>query len=124
MLIVRITLPHFAASSAMNLPKAAGEPGTTVLPSSVNRALISGSERAAFDFGVELVDYLEGVLGSADASPRACPRKPAQTRPLWGRSGSAAERVAVVTASARSSPALMCSIDCVITSNMTWTRPR
>src|SRR5258707_843889 len=47
MLFARITLPHFSVSSAMNLPKSAGEPGNTVLPRSASRALILGSARPA-----------------------------------------------------------------------------
>jgi hypothetical protein len=41
------TLPHFSVSSAMSLPKSAGEPGSTVPPRSANRAFIFGSARAA-----------------------------------------------------------------------------
>jgi hypothetical protein len=41
------TLPHFSVSSAMSLPKSAGEPAKTVPPRSVSRALILGSKRAA-----------------------------------------------------------------------------
>src|SRR5439155_24645119 len=41
----RITLPHFSVSSAMSLPKSAGEPGRTVPPRSPNRAFILGSAR-------------------------------------------------------------------------------
>jgi hypothetical protein len=32
MLAARITLPHFSVSSAMNLPKSAGEPENAVPP--------------------------------------------------------------------------------------------
>ena len=42
-----ITLPHFSVSSEMSLPKSAGEPGSTALPSSASRAFILGSARAA-----------------------------------------------------------------------------
>src|SRR5713226_10467993 len=41
------TLPHFSTSSAMNLPKSAGEPGSGVPPSSVIRAFVLGSAKAA-----------------------------------------------------------------------------
>src|SRR5262249_59013927 len=47
MLAARITLPHFSVSSASSLPKSAGEPGSTVVPTSANDALILGSARAA-----------------------------------------------------------------------------
>jgi hypothetical protein len=46
MLAARITFPHFSVSSAMSLPKSAGEPESTEPPSSVMRALIVGSTRA------------------------------------------------------------------------------
>ena len=48
MLAARITLPHFSVSSAMSLPKSAGEPGSTVPPWSASRAFMFGSVRAAF----------------------------------------------------------------------------
>ena len=42
-----ITLPHFSVSSAMSLPKSAGEPASTVPPRSASRAFILGSARPA-----------------------------------------------------------------------------
>ena len=47
MLAARITLAHFSVSSAMSLPKSAGEPASTVPPRSASRALILGSARPA-----------------------------------------------------------------------------
>jgi hypothetical protein len=47
MLAARITLAHFLVSSAMSLPKSAGEPGSTVPPSSASRAFSFGSARPA-----------------------------------------------------------------------------
>ena len=41
-----ITLPHFSVSSAISLPKSAGEPGRTVPPRSESRDFILGSARA------------------------------------------------------------------------------
>jgi len=41
------TLPHFSISSAMSLPKLAGEPGSGAPPTSAMRALIRGSAKAA-----------------------------------------------------------------------------
>ena len=40
-----ITLAHFSVSSAMSLPKSAGEPASAVPPRSASRALILGSAR-------------------------------------------------------------------------------
>src|SRR5262245_63594978 len=48
MFAARITLPHFCVSSAMSLPKSAGEPGSIVPPRSASRAFMFGSIRAAF----------------------------------------------------------------------------
>ena len=42
-----ITLAHFSVSSAMSLPKSAGEPASTVPPNSASRAFILGSAIAA-----------------------------------------------------------------------------
>jgi hypothetical protein len=50
MLAARITLPHFSVSSAMSLPKSAGEPGRTVPPRSPNRAFILGSAITAVEY--------------------------------------------------------------------------
>ena len=47
MFAARITLPHFSVSSAMSLPKSAGEPRSTVPPRSASRAFNLGSARAA-----------------------------------------------------------------------------
>src|SRR5262245_7917992 len=41
------TLPHFSVSSAMSVPKSAGEPTSGVPPRSASRALILGSASAA-----------------------------------------------------------------------------
>src|SRR5262249_41448768 len=47
MLAARITLAHFSVSSAMSLPKSAGEPASTVPPRLARRAFILGSSSAA-----------------------------------------------------------------------------
>src|SRR5262249_56726989 len=41
------TLLHFSVSSAISLPKSAGEPASTVPPRSASRAFMLGSARAA-----------------------------------------------------------------------------
>src|ERR1700737_4310445 len=46
MLAARITLPHFSVSSAMSLPKSAGDPGSIVPPSSTRRGFTLASSRA------------------------------------------------------------------------------
>src|SRR5215471_14123122 len=66
MLAARITLPHFSVSSASNLPKSAGEPGSTAVPKSANDALILGSARAALTSALSLATISAGVfLGAA-----------------------------------------------------------
>ena len=75
------------------------------------------------DFLVELVDDLGGrVPGRADAEPGARFVARHEVGDL-GTSGSASERVAVVTASARSLPARMYSIDDGMVSKPTCTCP-
>src|SRR5262245_63655202 len=41
------TLPHFSVSSAISLPKSAGEPGSPLPPKSASRSLILGLPRLA-----------------------------------------------------------------------------
>src|SRR5882724_8741540 len=55
------TLLHFSVSSAMNLPKSAGDPGITVPPSSASRALILGSARIALIVVLSLSTMSAGV---------------------------------------------------------------
>src|SRR5215831_19169184 len=71
MVAARTTLLHFSVSSAMSLPKSAGEPGSTVPPDSAIRALILGSVRAA------LVSWLSLSMTPAGV-PLGAPR-PNQT---------------------------------------------
>jgi len=46
MFAARITLAHFSVSSAISLPKSAGDPTSGAAPKSANRALILASVRA------------------------------------------------------------------------------
>src|SRR5262245_4641024 len=65
------TLPHFSVSSAMSLPKSAGEPGSAAAPNPASRAFIWESE-ARIDLFVELLDDLcRRILGCAEAKPEA-----------------------------------------------------
>src|SRR5262245_44644089 len=56
------TLSHFFVSSAMSLPKSAGEPGCTEPPSPTSRAVILGSATAAFISLFSLSMIAAGVL--------------------------------------------------------------
>jgi hypothetical protein len=79
-----------------------------------DRRLDLGIGEAGSDLLVELVDDFGGcVLRHADAEPKG--RLVAWQEIAHGRDvGSASERFAVVTASARSLPALMCSMETVV----------
>src|SRR5262245_57468633 len=59
------TLPHFSVSSAMNLPKSAGEPDNAVPPRSARRALNLGSARAALISLLSLSTISAGVFFGA-----------------------------------------------------------
>src|SRR5262245_55105834 len=60
-LAARITLAHFSVSSAISLPKSAGEPAITVPPRSASRALSWGSARAALISLLSLMTISAGV---------------------------------------------------------------
>src|SRR6516165_12240118 len=61
-LAARITLPHFSVSSAMNLPKSAGEPTSGVAPRSASCALIFRSASAVLISLLSLSMISGGVL--------------------------------------------------------------
>src|SRR5262245_7814129 len=61
MFAARITLAHFSVSSAMSLPKSAGEPASALPPDSAIRALIFGSARAALVSWLSLSMISAGV---------------------------------------------------------------
>src|SRR5262249_8627199 len=65
MLRARMPLPHFSLSSAMSLPKSAGEPTNAVPPSSASRALILGSARPALMASLSLSIICDGVFFGA-----------------------------------------------------------
>jgi len=81
MLRARMSLPHFSVSSAMSLPKSAGESASTSPPRLASRALILGSARPA------LISLLSmSMISPACPWARRCrtkcsPRSPAETRP-------------------------------------------
>src|SRR5262249_30701894 len=66
MLAARITLPHFSVSSAMSLPKSAGEPASAVPPRSASRAFILGSARGAL---ISLLSFSTISAGVAFGAP-------------------------------------------------------
>ena len=107
----RITLPHFSVSSAMSLPKSAGEPRKHRAAEVGEPRLHLGIGEGRVDLVVELVDDFGGrVLGRADADTNRSPRSPARTRRRSERPAappSASRRSS--PPSARSLPVLMCS---------------
>src|SRR5262245_8987065 len=69
MLRARITLPHFSVSSAMNLPKSLGAPGSTVPPRSARRAFILGSASPAL---ISRLTFSTISAGVAFGAPMPC----------------------------------------------------
>src|SRR5262249_45760526 len=106
-----ITLAHFSVSSAMNFPNSGGVIGIGTPPRSASRALSLGSLRTAL---ISLLSFSTISAGVSFGTPTPCHELASSTgtkSPTVGRSGSASERFAVFTASARSLPSLMYSID-------------
>src|SRR5262245_59816091 len=123
MLAARITLPHFSVSAAMNSPKSAGEPTSGAPPRSASRAVILGSARPALISLLSLSTIPAAVAFGAQTPNQLLASYPGTDSATVGVSGSASERVAAVTASARSLPALIYSIDATVVGNMTCICP-
>src|SRR5215510_14750899 len=117
------TLAHFSVSSAISLPKSAGGPGSGVPPRSANRAFVRGSARIALISLLSRSMISDGVALGALMPKKALASYPGTNSPTAGTPGSASERIAVVTASARSLPALICSIEDGRLSNITCPCP-
>src|SRR5262245_5974390 len=115
MLAARTTLPHFSVSSAMNFPKSAGEPANTAHPRSVRRFFMLGSARAALISWLSFSTICVGVDLGTTIPYQPLASKPGRNSPTVGTSGRASWRVALVTASARSLPALMYPSDASMT---------
>src|SRR5256885_16305372 len=111
MLAARITLPHFSVSSARNLAKFPDDIGIATPPNSTSLALTLLSQRAALISLLSLAMISFGVLAGAPAPCQPLASYPGINSATAGTSGSASERVEVVTATARSLPDLMCSIE-------------
>src|SRR4029079_5462402 len=88
-----ITLPHFSVSSAMSLPKSAGEPGSTVPPRSAKRAFKLASARTALISTVSLSMNPDGVFFGACTPTHWLPSNPGTKSLTVGMSGSASERI-------------------------------
>src|SRR5262245_27174438 len=65
------TLPHFSVSSAMSLPKSAGEPGSAAAPNPASRAFIWESARPAL---ISLLSFSTISAGVFLGAPRPSQR--------------------------------------------------
>jgi hypothetical protein len=83
-----ITLPHFSASSAMSLPKSAGEPASVIAPKSTSGTFSVESARPALISPLSRSTIARGVFFGTTCA-------------------SASERASVPTAGARNLPALI-----------------
>src|SRR5215831_8141618 len=118
-----ITLAHFSVSSAMRFPYSLGDSANTSPPSSAKRALIVASARAALISLLSVSMNSAGVFFGAPIPAHALVSKPGTKSPSVGTSGSPCQRVVAVTAKGRSLPALICSMEEGMLSNMTCTCP-
>src|SRR5262249_22109788 len=101
MLSAWITLLHFSVSSAMKLPKSAGDSANTVPPKSASRAFNFGSARPTLISLLSLSMTSTGVLFGAPTPYHALTSYPVTNSPTLGTSGTASARIALVTASPR-----------------------
>src|SRR5262249_35082532 len=106
-----ITLPHFSVSSAMSLPKSAGEPAIGEIPSSESRTSILGSASAALIPLLSRSMISAGVLLGAPTPYHELASNPGTVSLTVGTSFSISEGVRAVMASGRSLPALTYSMD-------------
>src|SRR3984893_16790138 len=104
-------------------PEIAGVPASAVPPVSPRRAFIVGSRKAALISPLRLSIISAGVSVGTPTPVTALASYPGTNSPKLGVSGNTAERVAVVTASGRSLPALTGAIDADMGSNIICASP-
>ena len=118
------TLPHFSVSSAISFPKSEGVHRHRHAAQFGKPCFHFGIGDARVDLFIEPIDDVGGcVLRQHRRQTTSSPHSLGTKSPTVGISGSASDRVAVVTASARSLPALMCSSEVVMLPNITCTCP-
>src|SRR5262249_31700960 len=117
------TFAHFCVSSAMNVPKSADEPVSISPPCSVLLVFSLGSARPALISLLTLSMPSAGVFFGAPPQYQVLASYPATASPTLGSSGSASERVAVVTARGRNWPALTYPMEEGMGSKATCTCP-
>src|SRR4051812_36869821 len=106
MLAALITLTHFSVSSAISLPKSAGEPPRILPPRSAMRAFSFASASAALISLFSLSTMSAGVLRGAATPYQELASKPGRNSLIAGPSGKPPQRAALVTASASTLPVL------------------
>src|SRR4051812_29172041 len=97
-------LPHLSVSSATNVAISAGVAMNGAAPRSASRALIVGSLSPALFWRLSLSTISVGVAFGAPIPNQVLTSNPGTVSPTVGTSGSTSERLAVVTAIARSLP--------------------
>src|SRR5215475_113354 len=116
-------LDYFAPFLGIVSDELAEVAGSTMPPRSANRAFNLGSASPALISLLSLLMISDAVFFGALRPTHWLASKPGTKSPTVGISGSASERIAVVTAKARSLPALMYSIDAAMSVNVTWICP-
>src|SRR5260370_18555472 len=117
------TLAHFSISPVMCFPKSPGEVTNTVPPKSAILAFNLGSARLALISLLSFSTISAGVFLGATTPHQPLASKPGTKSAAVGIFGMASARVTVVTASARSLPARMYSMDGDMVANTTCTCP-
>src|SRR5215471_8808356 len=118
-----ITLAHLSVSSAMRLVYSLGDSASISPPRSAMRVLITGSARTALISWLSVSMISAGVFFGVPIPAHALVSKPGTKSPSVGTPGSPCQRVVAVTAKGRSLPALICSMEEGMLSNMTCTCP-
>src|ERR1700722_1866473 len=101
------TLPHFSVSSAMSSAKSAGVPPSPSTPRSASRPFIFGSSSPSLISLLSLSTIWRGVFLGAPRPNHALASTQAKNSATVGTCGRSGERDVVVTAKARSLPALI-----------------
>src|SRR5262249_24173194 len=116
----RVTFPPLCGSSASGVVESAKEAGRGLAPTSARGGFTLGSAKAAL---ISLLTISVGVFLGAPMPNQMLASYPGTNSSTGGTSGNASERVAAVTASARSLPVLTYSIDETVLANATCTCP-
>src|SRR5262245_20752981 len=119
-----MTFAHLAYSDLMYLASASGVPGAESSPVLNRKSLMSGARSAADSSLLRRLMMGRGVPAATRKAFQLLasnPFKPASE--TVGTSGTRADRFAVVTASARVLPELMCEIELAAVAKISWMLP-